>query len=48
MEISWLDGCEPMFQIDKGSSAMAAAARTMGRPEAAARIVDECYALVRG
>jgi UDP-N-acetylglucosamine--N-acetylmuramyl-(pentapeptide) pyrophosphoryl-undecaprenol N-acetylglucosamine transferase len=27
---------------------MAAAARTMGRPEAAARIVDECYALVRG
>jgi UDP-N-acetylglucosamine--N-acetylmuramyl-(pentapeptide) pyrophosphoryl-undecaprenol N-acetylglucosamine transferase len=29
-------------------AAMAAAARTMGRPEAAARIVDECYALVRG
>jgi UDP-N-acetylglucosamine:LPS N-acetylglucosamine transferase len=27
---------------------MAAAARRMGRPEAAARIVDECYALVRG
>lgn len=27
---------------------MAAAARTMGRPQAAARIVDECYALVRG
>jgi UDP-N-acetylglucosamine--N-acetylmuramyl-(pentapeptide) pyrophosphoryl-undecaprenol N-acetylglucosamine transferase len=27
---------------------MAAAARGMGRPEAAARIVDECYALVRG
>jgi UDP-N-acetylglucosamine--N-acetylmuramyl-(pentapeptide) pyrophosphoryl-undecaprenol N-acetylglucosamine transferase len=27
---------------------MAAAARVMGRPEAAARIVDECYALVRG
>jgi UDP-N-acetylglucosamine--N-acetylmuramyl-(pentapeptide) pyrophosphoryl-undecaprenol N-acetylglucosamine transferase len=27
---------------------MAAAARAMGRPEAAARIVDECYALVRG
>jgi len=26
---------------------MAAAARQMGRPEAAARIVDECYALVR-
>ena len=29
-------------------AAMAAAARPMGRPEAAARIVDECYALVRG
>ncbi len=29
-------------------AAMADAARTMGRPEAAARIVDECYALVRG
>jgi hypothetical protein len=27
---------------------MAAAARVMGRPEAAARIVDECHALVRG
>ena len=27
---------------------MGAAARTMGRAEAAARIVDECYALVRG
>jgi UDP-N-acetylglucosamine--N-acetylmuramyl-(pentapeptide) pyrophosphoryl-undecaprenol N-acetylglucosamine transferase len=27
---------------------MAAAARGMGRPEAAARIVDECYALVGG
>jgi UDP-N-acetylglucosamine--N-acetylmuramyl-(pentapeptide) pyrophosphoryl-undecaprenol N-acetylglucosamine transferase len=27
---------------------MAAAARTMGRPEAAARIVDECYVLIRG
>jgi UDP-N-acetylglucosamine--N-acetylmuramyl-(pentapeptide) pyrophosphoryl-undecaprenol N-acetylglucosamine transferase len=27
---------------------MAAAARTMGRPEAAARIVDECYVLVHG
>jgi UDP-N-acetylglucosamine--N-acetylmuramyl-(pentapeptide) pyrophosphoryl-undecaprenol N-acetylglucosamine transferase len=27
---------------------MAAAARAMGRPEAAARIVDECYVLVRG
>ena len=27
---------------------MATAARRMGRPEAAARIVDECYALVRG
>ena len=27
---------------------MAAAARTMGRPEAAVRIVDECYALVYG
>ena len=26
---------------------MAAAARSMGRPEAAARIVDECYVLVR-
>jgi UDP-N-acetylglucosamine--N-acetylmuramyl-(pentapeptide) pyrophosphoryl-undecaprenol N-acetylglucosamine transferase len=26
---------------------MAAAARAMGRPDAAARIVDECYALVR-
>ena len=26
---------------------MASAARAMGRPEAAARIVDECYALVR-
>jgi UDP-N-acetylglucosamine:LPS N-acetylglucosamine transferase len=25
--------------------AMAQAARAMGRPEAAARIVDECYAL---
>jgi UDP-N-acetylglucosamine--N-acetylmuramyl-(pentapeptide) pyrophosphoryl-undecaprenol N-acetylglucosamine transferase len=31
-------------RIDK----MAAAARSMGRPDAAARIVDECYALVRG
>lgn len=27
---------------------LAAAARTLGRPEAAARIVDECYALARG
>lgn len=27
---------------------MAAAARAMGRPEAAARIVDECYALAQG
>jgi UDP-N-acetylglucosamine--N-acetylmuramyl-(pentapeptide) pyrophosphoryl-undecaprenol N-acetylglucosamine transferase len=27
---------------------MATAARAMGRPEAAARIVDECYVLVRG
>jgi UDP-N-acetylglucosamine--N-acetylmuramyl-(pentapeptide) pyrophosphoryl-undecaprenol N-acetylglucosamine transferase len=27
---------------------MAKAARAMGRPEAAARIVDECYALARG
>lgn len=27
---------------------MAAAARSMGRPEAAARIVDECYALAHG
>jgi UDP-N-acetylglucosamine--N-acetylmuramyl-(pentapeptide) pyrophosphoryl-undecaprenol N-acetylglucosamine transferase len=27
---------------------MAAAARGLGRPDAAARIVDECYALVRG
>lgn len=27
---------------------MAAAARTIGRPEAAARIVDECYVLIRG
>jgi UDP-N-acetylglucosamine--N-acetylmuramyl-(pentapeptide) pyrophosphoryl-undecaprenol N-acetylglucosamine transferase len=27
---------------------MAAAARAMGRPEAAARIVDECYVLLRG
>jgi UDP-N-acetylglucosamine--N-acetylmuramyl-(pentapeptide) pyrophosphoryl-undecaprenol N-acetylglucosamine transferase len=27
---------------------MAGAARRMGRPEAAARIVDECYALARG
>jgi UDP-N-acetylglucosamine--N-acetylmuramyl-(pentapeptide) pyrophosphoryl-undecaprenol N-acetylglucosamine transferase len=27
---------------------MAAAARAMGRPEAAARIVDECYVLIRG
>jgi len=27
---------------------IAQAARTMGRPEAAARIVDECYSLVRG
>ena len=26
---------------------MAAAARAMGRPDAAARIVDECYALAR-
>jgi UDP-N-acetylglucosamine--N-acetylmuramyl-(pentapeptide) pyrophosphoryl-undecaprenol N-acetylglucosamine transferase len=29
-------------------AAMASAARALGRPEAAARIVDECYALVRG
>jgi UDP-N-acetylglucosamine--N-acetylmuramyl-(pentapeptide) pyrophosphoryl-undecaprenol N-acetylglucosamine transferase len=28
--------------------AMAAAARRLGRPEAAARIVDECYALAQG
>jgi UDP-N-acetylglucosamine--N-acetylmuramyl-(pentapeptide) pyrophosphoryl-undecaprenol N-acetylglucosamine transferase len=28
--------------------AMGAAARAMGRPEASARIVDECYGLVRG
>jgi UDP-N-acetylglucosamine--N-acetylmuramyl-(pentapeptide) pyrophosphoryl-undecaprenol N-acetylglucosamine transferase len=27
---------------------MATAARAMGRPDAAARVVDECYALVRG
>ena len=27
---------------------MACAARALGRPEAAARIVDECYALARG
>ena len=27
---------------------MAIAARTMGRPEAAARVVDECYRLIRG
>jgi len=27
---------------------MAGAARALGRPEAAARIVDECYALARG
>jgi len=32
----------------QGIERMAAAARGMGRPEAAARIVDECYALVRG
>ena len=31
-------------RIDK----MAGVARSMGRPDAAARIVDECYALVRG
>lgn len=29
-------------------AAMAAAARVLGRPEAAARIVDECYALAQG
>ncbi len=29
-------------------AAMAAAARLLGRPEAAARIVDECYALAQG
>jgi UDP-N-acetylglucosamine--N-acetylmuramyl-(pentapeptide) pyrophosphoryl-undecaprenol N-acetylglucosamine transferase len=29
----------------KRMDSMAAAARTMGRPDAAARIVDECYAL---
>jgi UDP-N-acetylglucosamine:LPS N-acetylglucosamine transferase len=27
---------------------MAIAARAMGRPEAAARVVDECYLLMRG
>jgi hypothetical protein len=27
---------------------MAAAARALGRPHAAARIVEECYALARG
>jgi len=32
----------------KKIESMGAAARTMGRPEAAARIVDECHALVSG
>jgi len=37
------------YVADRGKiRRMAAAARVMGRPEAAARIVDECYALVRG
>jgi len=36
------------FSDRKQIEAMAAAARTMGRPEAAVRIVDECYALVDG
>src|SRR5262245_27083954 len=37
------------YVADRGKiGRMAAAARVMGRPEAAARIVDECYALARG
>jgi UDP-N-acetylglucosamine--N-acetylmuramyl-(pentapeptide) pyrophosphoryl-undecaprenol N-acetylglucosamine transferase len=35
------------YLADQGQiEAMARAARAMGRPKAAARIVDECYALV--
>jgi UDP-N-acetylglucosamine--N-acetylmuramyl-(pentapeptide) pyrophosphoryl-undecaprenol N-acetylglucosamine transferase len=37
------------YLTDQGQiEAMAKAARAMGRPEAAARIVDECYALAHG
>jgi UDP-N-acetylglucosamine--N-acetylmuramyl-(pentapeptide) pyrophosphoryl-undecaprenol N-acetylglucosamine transferase len=37
------------YVADRGKiRRMAAAARVMGRPEAAERVVDECYALVRG
>jgi UDP-N-acetylglucosamine--N-acetylmuramyl-(pentapeptide) pyrophosphoryl-undecaprenol N-acetylglucosamine transferase len=37
------------YLADRGRlEGMAKAARAMGRPEAAARIVDECYALARG
>jgi UDP-N-acetylglucosamine--N-acetylmuramyl-(pentapeptide) pyrophosphoryl-undecaprenol N-acetylglucosamine transferase len=36
------------YASDRGRlAAMAAAARALGRPDAAARIVDECYAMVR-
>jgi UDP-N-acetylglucosamine--N-acetylmuramyl-(pentapeptide) pyrophosphoryl-undecaprenol N-acetylglucosamine transferase len=36
------------FSDRKRLQAMAAAARALGRPDAAARIVDECYALAAG
>jgi UDP-N-acetylglucosamine--N-acetylmuramyl-(pentapeptide) pyrophosphoryl-undecaprenol N-acetylglucosamine transferase len=37
------------YSSDRGRiERMASAARTMGRPQAAARIVDECYALAHG
>jgi len=37
------------YLSDRGSvERMASAARALGRPEAAARIVDECYAPAHG
>lgn len=44
-----LSGCLRAYASDRNAiSRMAAAARALGRPEAAARIVEECYALVHG
>ncbi len=44
-----LSGCLRAYASDRNAiERMAAAARALGRPEAAARIVEECYALVYG
>ncbi|HUF40969.1 MAG TPA: undecaprenyldiphospho-muramoylpentapeptide beta-N-acetylglucosaminyltransferase [Verrucomicrobiae bacterium] len=44
-----LSGCLRAYASDRNAiERMAAAARALGRPEAAARIVEECYALVHG